>query len=214
MAFETNKKGAAEFFGVSVQALDGWFLSGCPVLSRDKNDRIESLDLRAMVQWRIDRAGDGGELDRERTRLTKAQADKTELEVSELRAQLVRAPVIELHWQALIGAMRAKLLSIPSKVAPQVVGTDNLARAQDLLQAGVFEALAEIAGDAFPNDVRKRLDMARSNVSSNGGETAAEDDGSSVGKRASPAQRGGQRGAGAVSKRSRAVPERDSRRAE
>ena len=213
MSYLVSKKAAAEFFGVSVQALDGWFTAGCPVAKRDHNDRIELLDLRVMTQWRIDRAGDGGELDRERTRLTKAQADKTELEVAELRAELVRAPVIGLHWQAMVAAMRAKLLSLPSKVAPQVAGPDSLSRTQELIQAVVHEALAEIAGDGFPADVRKRLDMLRAGQSRDADrEAAAGVDGDSVGKRAPAAKPRGQRGAGPVSKRKGTVPKRGTRR--
>ena len=215
MNYQVSKKEAAAFFTVSTQALDGWFTSGCPVAKRDDTGRIVAVDLQAMAQWRIDRAAmsEGNGLDFERTRLTKAQADKTELEVSELRGELVRAPVIGLHWQAMVAAMRAKLLSLPSKVAPLVAGPDSLSRTQELIQANVHEALAEIAGDGFPNDVRKRLDMLRSGESGNADrEAAAEADGHAVGKRAPAAKPRGQRGAGPVSKRSGAVPKRGSRR--
>ena len=217
MNYQVSKKEAAAFFTVSTQALDGWFTSGCPVAKRDDTGRIVAVDLQAMAQWRIDRAAmsEGNGLDFERTRLTKAQADKTELEVSELRGELVRAPVIGLHWQAMVAAMRAKLLSLPSKVAPQVAGPDSLSRTQELIQANVHEALAEIAGDGFPNDVRKRLDMLRSGESGNADrEAAAEADGHAVGKRAPAAKPRGQRGAGPVPKRKGAVPKRGARRAE
>jgi phage terminase Nu1 subunit (DNA packaging protein) len=214
MSYLVSKKAAAEFFGVSVQALDGWFTAGCPVAKRDQNDRIELLDLRVMTQWRIDRAGDGGELDRERTRLTKAQADKTELEVAELRAELVRAPVLENHWQNMVAAARAKLLSLPSKLAPQIAGPDQLTRVQDMLHAGVFEALAELAGDAFPDNIRVRVDKAASQPHDLGMEATTEADGHAVGKRAPAAQSRGQRGAGPVPKRKGALPKRGARRAE
>ena len=214
MSYLVSKKAAAEFFGVSVQALDGWFTAGCPVAKRDQNDRIELLDLRVMTQWRIDRAGDGGELDRERTRLTKAQADKTELEVAELKAKLVRMELVVPHWQAMVAAMRAKLLAIPAKVAPQVAGPDSLSRTQELIQDGVYQALSEIAGDAFPYEVRKRLVLAGDGADGIGGPGAPETDRHPVGKRAPAAQRGGQRGAGPVPKRKGAVPKRGARRTE
>lgn len=203
MSYLVSKRAAAEFFLVSVQALDGWFTAGCPVAQRDGHGRITKVDLAEMARWRIDRAAadNGNELDRERTRLTKAQADKTELEVAELRAELVRTPLIEQHWQAMVAAMRAKVVSIPSKVAPQVAGPDDLNRVQELIQAVVFEALAEIAGDAFPDDVRKRLALAADQGDSDGGEAAAETDGDAVGERPSATQRRGQRGARAVPKR-------------
>lgn len=202
MSYQVTKRAGAEFFGVSVQALDGWFTAGCPVAKRDDTGRIVAVDLQAMAQWRIDRAAmpEGNGLDFERTRLTKAQADKTELEVSELRAELIPATKIETHWQAMIAAMRARLVGLPSKIAPQVAGPDDLTRVQDMIQAGVYEALAEIAGDAFPDDVRRRIVLATDGHGS-GSEAAAEIDSDAVGKRASATQRGRQRGAGAVPQR-------------
>lgn len=203
MSYQVSKRAAAEFFVVSVQALDGWFTAGCPVAQRDAQGRITKVDLADMARWRIDRAAadsGGSELDRERTRLTKAQADKTELEVAELRAELIPATKIETHWQAMIAAMRARLVGLPSKIAPQVAGPDDLTRVQDMIQAGVYEALAEIAGDAFPDDVRRRIVLATDGHGS-GSEAAAEIDSDAVGKRASATQRGRQRGAGAVPKR-------------
>lgn len=136
----------------------------------------------------------------ERARLTKAQADKTELEVAELRAELVRVPLVETHWQAMIAAMRARLVGLPSKIAPQVAGPDDLTRVQDMIQAGVYEALAEIAGDAFPDDVRRRIILA-ADGRNDGSEAAAETDSDAMGKRAPSAKRGRQRRAGSVPER-------------
>ena len=170
---------------------------------------------RLLSELGVANDGKAYDYEAERARLTKAQADKTELEVAELRGELVRAPVIGLHWQAMVAAMRAKLLSLPSKVAPQVAGPDSLSRTQELIQASVHEALAEIAGDGFPDDVRKRLDLLSAGESGDADrEATAEADGHAVGKRAPAAQSRGQRGAGPVPKRKGALPKRGARRAE
>jgi phage terminase Nu1 subunit (DNA packaging protein) len=158
--------------------------------------------IRARLMSELGVANDGKAYDyeAERARLTKAQADKTELEVAELRADLVRGAIVEQHWQAMVSAMRAKLVGLPSKIAPQVSGPDSLNRVQDLIQGVVFEALAEIAGDAFPDEIRKRLD-AQSHDNDNGASSATvQADNHPVGKRAPATKRGGQRGAGAVPK--------------
>jgi len=47
-----TKKDAAKHFGVSTQALDAWFLAGCPVAERDDNGAIKALDLEAMNRWK------------------------------------------------------------------------------------------------------------------------------------------------------------------
>jgi phage terminase Nu1 subunit (DNA packaging protein) len=151
-----SKKEAAEFFCVSVQALDGWFTAGCPVHERDANGRIKSLDLAAMAQWRIGRAEGSSAYEVERTRLTKAQADKTELEVQELRGILVRVPSAAEHWRGMVARARAKLLSLPSRIAAAIAPPEKVAQCQDLAQGLVYEALAELAGDGIPDDVRMR----------------------------------------------------------
>lgn len=93
----------------------------------------------------------------EKARLTKAQADKTELEVKEIQGEVIRLPLVEKHWQAMISSMRAKLLSLPTKAAAQISPPDKLQSATDILQSLIYEALFEIAGDAIPNDVRDRI---------------------------------------------------------
>lgn len=153
-----SKKAAAAFFQISVQALDGWITAGCPVEERDGNGRIKALSLRDLVAWRLARAegDDVGELERERTRLTRAMADKTELEVAELRGSLIRVQAVVQHWQTKIASVRAKLLTLPSKLAATVAPPERLAIAQDQAQALVYDALADLAGDGIPPEVSER----------------------------------------------------------
>jgi len=93
-----------------------------------------------------------------RARLTRAQADKTELEVSEIRGEVVRTPLIEQHWAMLVSAMRAKLLAMPSRVAASVAAPDRLHEVTDAVRDLVYEALSEIAGDAIPDEIRRRME--------------------------------------------------------
>lgn len=51
-----SKKEAAAFFRVSVQALDGWFVAGCPVAKRSTKGSVALVSLSAMARWRISRA--------------------------------------------------------------------------------------------------------------------------------------------------------------
>lgn len=182
MDYFCSKKDAAGFFKVSVQALDGWFTAGCPVQDRDDSGRIRSVSLQDMHEWRLSRASEGGELERERTRLTKAQADKTELEVSEIRGESARMPVIVQHWQAMVSSMRAKLLALPSKGAATIAPADKVQFATDALQALVHEALSEIANDAIPHEIRARIDAQRRANDADDSEATAEVDFESMGE--------------------------------
>lgn len=105
-------------------------------------------------------AGADGDLDlnHERAVLTKLQQEKIRLELAELRGELIRGAIIEQHWQAMVCAMRARLLAIPSRCAPELAGPDRHLAVTETLQAAVYEVLTEISGDAFPAEVRKTLD--------------------------------------------------------
>jgi phage terminase Nu1 subunit (DNA packaging protein) len=154
-----SKKQAAQFFRVSVQALDGWFNKGAPIAEKDSAGRIKALDLSELVAWRDQqRHGDGSSLEAERTRLTSAQANKTELEVQVLQGTLLPAQDVERVWGGMIAAARAKLLNMPSAIAPQVRMTASDAEASGLLRARVVDALAELRDYQLDDYLDRRID--------------------------------------------------------
>ena len=168
-----NHRETSELLGISQQAL--WKAvkeRGCPVLAPRKKGENETFYYwPAVVAWRLeDVSADPDELnlDRERARLAKAQADKCEIEVRELRGQLIRRQVVLDSWQAMIGSMRSKLLAVPTKSAAQIVEPSRLAEATAVVRAFVNEALAEIAGDGIPVNARRDTAPADSD-----GESAA-----------------------------------------
>ena len=91
-----------------------------------------------------------GDIAEENTRLTKAQADKAELEVSELEGKLIPATLVQETWQDFVANVRAKLLGLPSKLAHQVIAAEDYAEAEKLLKKEVYEALNELAEDGIP----------------------------------------------------------------
>ena len=78
------------------------------------------------------------------TRLVTAQAELKENELAEQRGELHRASVVQKIWSERNVNIRAKLLSIPTKISPELVGQDLLT-IQAKLKAAVYEALEELA---------------------------------------------------------------------
>lgn len=138
-----SKTDAAKFFDVSVQALDGWFRRGCPIHEKDASDRIRSLDLAAMARWRIGQVSDD-ELTVEKTRLTKAQANKTELEVDVLRGSLIHVDRVEKIWSGLCAAAKNKMLAIPYKVAFVAQGVTDFQVLESTIRSMINEVLESI----------------------------------------------------------------------
>lgn len=119
-------------------------------------------------------------LDYERERLTKAQADKTELEAEVLRGNLVPREVVEDTVGRMVTAARARLLSIPTKSAAVAV-TMSESEIEHLLTGQIHEALSELAAE--------RVGAV---------EAAPEADSQPVGRRKPKAEPRGKRRAGAV----------------
>jgi hypothetical protein len=119
------------------------------------------------------------DLNAERTRLTKAQADKTELEAAELAGSLVRVDEVEAEWARMLGSMRSRLLSLPSKAGPRVRVALNDEEAAALIEAEVLEALQELSTDGIPPTTRDR--RVRAEARAEGAHPAAEAHGKPVG---------------------------------
>jgi phage terminase Nu1 subunit (DNA packaging protein) len=88
----------------------------------------------------------------QKVRLTQAQADKIELENLEREGKLVEAGGVQQAWLAMIAATKAKLLSIPTKVAPQIVAMSQASEAEQLVKAFIYEALEELSVSSIEVD--------------------------------------------------------------
>lgn len=80
----------------------------------------------------------------ERARLTKAQADKAELELGKMKREMLPMQEVLEFWQMRLVAMRAKLLALPTKFAPLVIGLARLPLIEEQLRRGVHDALDEM----------------------------------------------------------------------
>lgn len=79
-----------------------------------------------------------------RARLTNAQADLAELELAEEKGEMHRASAVMHVWSETVLNAKTKLLAIPSKVSPMLVGQDvNVIKS--ILKKQVDEVLHEIA---------------------------------------------------------------------
>ncbi|MBN2123618.1 MAG: hypothetical protein JW821_04960 [Deltaproteobacteria bacterium] len=98
------------------------------------------------LQERVREASvDPNDLKKELTRLRRAQADKTELEVKEFRGELHRAEDVEDVWTEMLSNFRAKILSLPTRLAPVLQTLEDLKDLQKVLKNAVHEALQELS---------------------------------------------------------------------
>ena len=86
-----------------------------------------------------------------RERKDRALALSEELKLAERRGELIEREVVRATWAGLVASFRARMLAIPSKVAPQIAVPGKVQQAEELLAAAVHEALAEVAGHGLPS---------------------------------------------------------------
>ena len=80
----------------------------------------------------------------EKALLTKAQREKAEIELGELKDEIYRADYIVPKMQELLLGVRNRLLSIPARCAAQVVACDDMLDATEIIRREVYDALTEL----------------------------------------------------------------------
>jgi len=81
----------------------------------------------------------------ERTRLTKIQADRKEIELLRTKGELLPVQEAMAVWSAVIITMKTRLLGFPRKMAPVVYGCAKETEIQELLQREIDEICNELA---------------------------------------------------------------------
>lgn len=183
-----NQKTTALLIGISTQALSKW-----DVQPKERRGREafyywpEVLD--EFLRRRFPPAESPDEeyldLEHQRARQAKEQADKLALENAAARGELVYVDDMVEVWSRALTAFRQRLRGAAAKLAPRVnPGNPNLAR--DLIEREHDEALAELA-DLDPGaEPGKRA--ANGNGAVRHTEASSEADGKPVGRRRKKAQ--------------------------
>lgn len=150
-----------------------WTLSGLAVeLGRDRRslardlegldpDKSEHKGGRTERRWRMRRVVEhlfrpqGGavaaeDFDNQRERLAAAQAERVEMENAIRRGELAECAAVAAGWAEHIAAARAKLLSLPAKLGPQLTNISDASVAADKIRAEVYAAIDELAEWELP----------------------------------------------------------------
>lgn len=181
---------AAALIGVTARSLRDW--SEAP----RNDDGTYSGD--ELVAWRIAQfaSPEGSlDLDREKARHAKEQADRLALENAARRGELAEMSEVHKVWSAALSAFRSRMLATPSKLAPSVnPGDPN--RARDVIERELTAILAELAAlDVGAVETERAAEPSGPAADP---APAPEADSKPVGRPRAKAQRRKQRGAGKV----------------
>ncbi len=81
-----------------------------------------------------------------RKRLTKARADIAEMEAEQLAGSLVPVDRAEQVWTDAVANFRQRTLAVAHKAAPMVAVEKDIDQCHEIIEAHLYEALAELAG--------------------------------------------------------------------
>ena len=87
------------------------------------------------------------QLEEEKLRLIKCQADKIEIENAKTLGELVEAKTVLRTWGDYVVSCKAKLLGIPSKVAQELSSIEDPNTIKEVLTDYIIECLEELDGE-------------------------------------------------------------------
>jgi phage terminase Nu1 subunit (DNA packaging protein) len=120
-----NKARLGTLFGRSRTEIERWVADGCPVVkaptSRGGDWQFATAQVADWLANRKRRADEKIDLNVERARLAKEQADGQALKNAVARSQLLPADQVESVWEWAIGRCCSLLLGIPTSSAGQIV---------------------------------------------------------------------------------------------
>lgn len=162
-----SKADLARLAGVSLPTISQWVAKGCPYVKKGAKGQPWQFDASHVWAWReeqvaLQTVGDTSQLDIEEARRRKlaAEAALAELDVAKKKGELVEVEVVAETVGDDYANVRAKLLSLPTKAAPQLCAIDDAAEVQSFLEKLVFEALEELTADGIYASVAPSADEA------------------------------------------------------
>ena len=129
-----------------------------PVDPCEKSGRTKKYWLKDFIQAM--RTGQTGNLEDERIRLTRAQANNEELRLAANRKELIPAQEVEAEWVGMVATARALLLALPSKVANKAMMVSGVKEIEALVKKEIYSVLTELSnGSAAGNTEKGAGDM-------------------------------------------------------
>lgn len=102
----------------------------------------------------------------EHARLEKAKREKAEIQVSLMKGTVHAAEDVEREMTKMLMAFRAKILGIPSRLAPKATNIDNANQLEDMIRQELYEALKELSDydpDTFAHETTVGKDELEEN---------------------------------------------------
>jgi len=136
---------------------------GFPPVVRGMIDFLPAV--QAVIRYYHDLAASPGSLSlmEERARLTKLLADKRQIEIQEKLGKLVDADVAREKWAQVLQSIRNKLLQIPGRLAPVVLGCETPEEVKQITERIIAEVMEDLSNpDLVAKDGKRKTKSKKS----------------------------------------------------
>ena len=155
-----NRQQLAEFLGVSLPGLDGRIRAGMPFDQRGSRGKEWIFDSKEVVEWEKDRAvrnavGDTAQAEESELKRRKLAAETTiaEIDAAKARGLVAELATIERAWSTTFAEFRQRILQVPARSAPHLIGMNDARAIKALLIDELTEALRTLGeSDAESQD--------------------------------------------------------------
>lgn len=151
-----NKKELADILGKTERTITTLQKNGLPIKNDGKRGTANVYETEEVIDWLIHRelarmVGQHGSpedayiYEVEKARLTHHQANIAELDERIKRRELIPVEEVITVEENMIASSRAKLLGLPKKLSPRLLGINDLPQVEAILSGGVREVAEELA---------------------------------------------------------------------
>lgn len=134
----------ARICGVTMRHIQNMAKEGTiPQVARDQFDLEQTLT--AYIAHLRDSSSGDPDYTAEKTRLTKAQADKAEIEAAKAAREVCSMDMVERNLANLFAEIRANLRNIPDRVVTGIVGQTDERKIKAILLREIDETLVSLA---------------------------------------------------------------------
>jgi len=164
---EVDSKTIAGMFDVTVKTIRDWDTKGLPCVSRSLGTNGNVYNAKDCIKWWSDREiskrvvdnddGDPIDIDKERARLVRAQANNEEIKEQTSRGELLPARMVIELCSAGVANCRNRVLSVHNKLRSEFpgLGDDVFERIESLHH----DALTQLGNEGVPIGLAERLSV-------------------------------------------------------
>lgn len=152
-----NKSELAEFFGVSVQAVDAWCRRGCPVVRRASPGKPWVFDALDVARWKYETNGAEGGIDpddmtpQDRKAWYDSETRRRDLQIKD--RELIPTPEVEQAVATAFAAISQGLLSLPDNIERRTGCSPEIVEAVEQVLHSEMVSLADRLQDLAPVEV-------------------------------------------------------------